>query len=115
FTPLAERLDPVVLVRVLNGHFERMSRAITDHRGHVAKLIGDGILALFGALEPNPWHANDAAHAALAMSARLVQRGAHARGAPGPRPWGSAFTADRWWPASWAAGSCSSTASWAAT
>jgi adenylate cyclase len=44
-----------------------MSRAVTDHRGHVSKFLGDGLLALFGALEPDPWQANDAAHAALAM------------------------------------------------
>jgi adenylate cyclase len=72
FTTLAEDLDPDVLVRILNGYFERMSRAITDHRGHVAKFIGDGILALFGALEANPWQTNDAAHAALAMRAALA-------------------------------------------
>jgi adenylate cyclase len=48
-----------------------MSRAISDHRGHVAKFIGDGLLALFGALDLNPWQANDAAHAALAMAAAL--------------------------------------------
>ena len=72
FTSLAEHLDPDVLVRILNGYFERMSRAITDHRGHVAKFIGDGILALFGALEANPWQTNDAAHAALAMRAALA-------------------------------------------
>src|SRR5213083_782346 len=72
FTTLAEHLDPDVLVRVLNGYFERMSRTITDHRGHVAKFIGDGILALFGALEANPWQTNDAAHAALAMRAALA-------------------------------------------
>jgi class 3 adenylate cyclase len=72
FTPLAERLDPVVLVQVLNGYFERMSETITTHRGHVAKFIGDGILALFGALEPNPWQTNDAVHAALAMRSVLA-------------------------------------------
>ena len=72
FTALAEHLDPDVLVRLLNGYFERMSRAITDHRGHVAKFIGDGILALFGALEANPWQTNDSAHAALAMRAALA-------------------------------------------
>jgi adenylate cyclase len=72
FTPLAERLDPEALVRLLNGWFERMSAAITAHRGHVAKLIGDGILALFGALEANPWQTNDAVHAALAMRAALA-------------------------------------------
>ena len=72
FTTLAEHLDPDVLVRIVNGYFERMSRAITDHRGHVAKFIGDGILALFGALEANSWQTNDAVHAALAMRAALA-------------------------------------------
>ena len=72
FTSIAERVDPAVLVRMLNGYFERMSRAISDHQGHVSTLIGDGILALFGAVEPNPWHSDDAAHAALAMRAALA-------------------------------------------
>ena len=72
FTPLADGLDPVVLVRVLNGWFARMTAAIRDHQGHVAKFIGDGILALFGALEANPWQTNDAVHAALAMRAALA-------------------------------------------
>ena len=72
FTPLAERLDPDVLVRLLNGWVEQMSRAIALHHGHVAKLLGDGFLALFGALEANPWQTNDAVSAALAMRAALV-------------------------------------------
>jgi class 3 adenylate cyclase len=50
FTPLSESVDPGALVRILNGYFERMSRAITAHQGHISTLIGDGILALFGAL-----------------------------------------------------------------
>lgn len=73
FTPLAERLDPDVLVRLLNGWVEHMSRAIATHHGHVAKLLGDGFLALFGALEGNPWQTNDAVSAALAMRAALVE------------------------------------------
>jgi adenylate cyclase len=73
FTALSESVDPSTLVRILNGYFERMTRAITDHNGHISTLIGDGILALFGALEPNPWQANDAAHAALAMRAELEE------------------------------------------
>jgi adenylate cyclase len=71
FTALGETLDPSVLVRVLNGYFARMSTAISLHRGHVSKFIGDGILALFGALAPNPWQADDAVHAGLAMVAAL--------------------------------------------
>lgn len=71
FTALSEQVEPSVLVRILNGYFERMSRAISEHRGHVSTFIGDGILALFGALTPNPWQANDAVHAALAMREAL--------------------------------------------
>ncbi len=73
FTALSERLPPTALVEVLNGYLERMSRAIVEHRGHVSELIGDGILALFGALEANPWQSNDAVHAALAMRAALAE------------------------------------------
>jgi len=73
FTALSEQLAPAVLVRVLNGYFDRMSHAITDHRGHVSKFIGDGILALFGALQPNPWQADDAVRAALAMRTALAE------------------------------------------
>jgi len=67
FTALSESVEPPVLMRILNGYFERMSHAITEHRGHVSTFVGDGILALFGALRPNPWQANDAVHTALAM------------------------------------------------
>ncbi|MGH7788029.1 MAG: adenylate/guanylate cyclase domain-containing protein, partial [Candidatus Binatia bacterium] len=66
FTALSETLSPEVLVGVLNGYFDRVTQAISAHRGHVSKFIGDGLMALFGALEPNPWQANDAVHAALA-------------------------------------------------
>ena len=71
FTRLGEQLPPDVLVRVLNDYFARMSRVLTEHRGHVSKFIGDGLLALFGALEANPWQANDAVRAALAMRVEL--------------------------------------------
>jgi adenylate cyclase len=73
FTALSEWMEPAILVEILNGYFTRMSRAIAEHRGHVSKFIGDGILALFGALEPNPWQADDAVHAALAMRAALEE------------------------------------------
>lgn len=72
FTALSESLEPSVLVQVLNGYFERMSRAISDHRGYVSTFIGDGILAFFGATDPNPWQTNDCVHAALAMRAALA-------------------------------------------
>ena len=73
FTALSERMEPALLVQILNGYFACMSRAIAEHRGHVSKFIGDGILALFGALEPNPWQADDAVRAALAMREALEE------------------------------------------
>jgi adenylate cyclase len=79
FTPLSESVDPSVLVRILNGYFERMARAITAHQGHISTLIGDGILALFGALEANPWQTDDAVRAALAMREELEAYNAELR------------------------------------
>jgi class 3 adenylate cyclase len=69
-TALSEGMEPALLVQILNGYFARMSRAIAEYRGHVSKFIGNGILALFGALEPNPWHA---VRAALAMREALEE------------------------------------------
>jgi class 3 adenylate cyclase len=71
YTAMSERLEPAVLARVLNGYFQRMSDAIHEHRGHIATFVGDGILAYFGALQPNPWQCDDAVRAALAMRAAI--------------------------------------------
>ena len=73
FTPLAETLEPTQLVTLLNGYFAAMGEVLAAHRGHLSKFIGDGLLALFGALEPNPWQTNDAVHAALAMQRALAR------------------------------------------
>jgi len=63
---------PAVLARVLNGYYQRMSDAITQHSGHVSTFVGDGILAYFGAFTPNPWQSDDAVRAALAMREALT-------------------------------------------
>ena len=72
YTPLSERLEPAVLARLLNGYYQRMCDAITQNRGHVSTFLGDGILAYFGAFEPNPWQSDDALRASLAMRRALV-------------------------------------------
>jgi class 3 adenylate cyclase len=73
YTAMSERLEPADLARVLNGYFQRMSDAIHEHRGHVSTFLGDGILAYFGALQPNPWQCDDAVRAALAMRAAMSE------------------------------------------
>ena len=73
FTALCDRLDPAVAVRILNDYFGHMTVAITHHHGHVTEFVGDGLLALFGAMETNPWQARDAVLAALEMRAELAR------------------------------------------
>lgn len=84
FTNLTERLEPAVLLRVLGGYFAAMSDAITRHHGQVNRFIGDGLMALFGALETNPWQVKDSVQAALAMrdSLSLYNEGLAAEGLP---------------------------------
>jgi class 3 adenylate cyclase len=72
FTSMCDRLDPAVTVTLLNDYFGHMSRAIARHHGHLTELVGDGLLALFGALETNPWQRRDAVLAALEMRAELA-------------------------------------------
>ena len=72
FTPLSERIEPPMMVEMLNGYFRAMNGALTAHHGHLSRLMGDGLMALFGALEKNSWQTADAVQAALAMRAALV-------------------------------------------
>jgi len=73
YTAMSETLEPAVLARVLNGYFQHMSDAIDQNGGHVAKFLGDGILAHFGALRSNPWQCDDAVRAALAMRSAMAE------------------------------------------
>jgi adenylate cyclase len=81
---MSDQLDPALTVTILNDYFSRMIPAIARHHGQVTELVGDGLLALFGALENNPWQALDAVLAAQAMRAELAAYNAElgARGLP---------------------------------
>ena len=71
FTSRAERTEPEALVAMLDTYMTDMTDAIMDSRGVVDKLMGDGIMAFWGApLElPNP--AKAAIDCALTMLQRL--------------------------------------------
>jgi class 3 adenylate cyclase len=82
FTAMSDRLGPEILLRIINGYYQCVSEAVEEHRGHVGSFVGDGIVAYFGGIRPNPWQCDDAVHAALAMrasiraySAELVREG----------------------------------------
>lgn len=87
FTAMSEQTDPRVVVEILNRYFQAMSRAIADCNGHVSKFMGDGLMAIFGAPDPNPWQTMDAVRAAVAMRSALhhYNRSLTARGLPALR------------------------------
>ncbi len=71
FTSLAESLTPEATVALLNAFFEAMADEVFAAGGVLDKLVGDGLLALFGV----PRRGDDAgATAALACALRMQQR-----------------------------------------
>lgn len=69
FTRLAERMDPVELVGMMNRYFDGLTRIIHRHGGTVDKFIGDAVLAFFGAPLAQPDHADRAVAAAIDIHA----------------------------------------------
>jgi adenylate cyclase len=64
FTAFADRSTAREAVDYLNEFFAVAVPVVAAHGGHVNKLLGDGLLAVFGAPEPVPDHADRALAAA---------------------------------------------------
>jgi adenylate cyclase len=71
FTSFAEGASAPEVVSSLNTLFELLVPIIGRHGGHVDKFIGDGLLAVFGAPEGFPDHADRALGAGLEILAEL--------------------------------------------
>jgi class 3 adenylate cyclase/tetratricopeptide (TPR) repeat protein len=71
FTGFAEALDPEQVKNVVDAAFERLVDDVTAFGGRVDKLLGDGILALFGAPVAHEDDAERAVRAALRMQRTL--------------------------------------------
>ena len=67
FTAIADTLPPEQIIKMLRLYFRYMIPIIRKHGGTVNKLIGDGIMAVFGDPIPQENHAERAALAALEM------------------------------------------------
>jgi adenylate cyclase len=61
------------VIRFLNRYTDAMVEAIFAEQGVLDKILGDGLLVLFGAPEPSPDHALLAVRAALRMAALLPE------------------------------------------
>jgi adenylate cyclase len=86
FTEFAARADAREVVACLNEMFETIVPVIARHGGHVDKFVGDGLLAVFGAPERLPDHAERALRAGLEMTARVNGDGGLDGGADGASP-----------------------------
>ncbi len=73
FTQFASDADAPEVVARLNELFERVVPLVSRHGGYVDKFVGDGLLAVFGAPEWFPDHADRAVTAAVEI-AELVNR-----------------------------------------
>jgi adenylate cyclase len=72
FSSLAERISPEKVVALLNDFFDMMIDAVIRHNGVPDKLLGDGLMAIFGAPADDPFQEEHAVQAALDMQERLA-------------------------------------------
>ena len=73
FTAMVESQPPEETIELLNTYYTLMFDAISSHGGVVNQMIGDGLMALFGAPLPLDDCAGSAAAAALEMAALIEQ------------------------------------------
>lgn len=71
FTSLAEQLDPEQVKRLVDSAFERLVADVESHGGVVDKVLGDGIIALFGAPVAHEDDADRAVRSGIAMQQTL--------------------------------------------
>lgn len=87
-TALADASPPEAVIEVINAYVRAMARAVVDHGGIVDKFTGDGLMAIFGAMDDDGGAGAPAAVAAAldlraALEALSVAR--TARGEPALR------------------------------
>jgi adenylate cyclase len=71
-TRIAESLSPAETIDLLNSYYTLMFDAIGSHGGIVNQMMGDGLMAIFGAPLPRADHRERAVRAALEMLELMV-------------------------------------------
>ena len=67
FTTIAEAQSPAETIELLNTYYTLMFEAISGHGGIVNQIVGDGLMAIFGAPFAQEGHCEMAVRAALEM------------------------------------------------
>jgi adenylate cyclase len=73
FTTYSESRPPEAVLALLDDFFGRMTQVIQGHQGSVNKFLGDGLLALWGAPEPQDDHPQRAVKAARDMQKVMAE------------------------------------------
>ena len=77
YTEWGQRLDAEEVHALLQQFFDRVDGIIQHHGGHIARHIGDCVMAVFGAPVAHDNDAERAARAALAIQAAIPEVSAH--------------------------------------
>ncbi|MFN3218184.1 MAG: adenylate/guanylate cyclase domain-containing protein [Acidimicrobiales bacterium] len=72
YTSLSEHLDPERAKRLIDGAFQRLQNDIHDFGGRVDKVLGDGVLAIFGAPVGHEDDPDRAIRAAMQMHSSIA-------------------------------------------
>ena len=72
-TALSQRLDPEEMRKVLRSYQNAVAGEVTRFEGHVAKFMGDGVLAYFGWPQAHEDEAERAVRAGLAIAKAVSQ------------------------------------------
>lgn len=67
FTSISEQLDPAQVIELLNTYFTLMFEPVRDHGGIINQIVGDGLMAIFGAPIRRDDHREQAVRAGLEM------------------------------------------------
>lgn len=73
FTELSERIPAEHLLAVINLYLQEVSDALLAGGAYIDKYIGDAVMAVFGAPQPLPNHAESACEGALAAQRALAR------------------------------------------
>jgi class 3 adenylate cyclase/HAMP domain-containing protein len=73
FTAIIADMEPEQVIFFLNRYLDRMIEILLDHRAIIDEILGDGILAFFGAPEPLENHPARAVACALAMQSAMAE------------------------------------------
>jgi len=71
FSAMTSKMSPEQVITFLNRYLGKMVEILLDHRGTIDEIVGDGILAFFGAPESMDDHQVRAVACALAMQAAM--------------------------------------------